>query len=110
MHADAAPERRRLACLCLLAAVAWTAATTLAPADEVAGRPTRGSSVPGTRLADLPCHEAPLCYVASHAESDPNHLVLYDLDLVDMTRGISRLKADRAEGCRPRLRQQSAGC
>ncbi|MGA8705898.1 MAG: LptA/OstA family protein [Steroidobacteraceae bacterium] len=98
-HADAAPERRRLACLCLLAAVAWTAATTLALADEVAGpADAAGSSVPGTRLADLPCHEAPLCYVASHAESDPNHLVLYDLDLVDMTRGISRLKADRAEG------------
>jgi hypothetical protein len=57
-----------------------------------------GAAGIGTRADDLPCHEVPLCYVASHAESDPNRLVLYDLDLVDSTRGISRIKADRAEG------------
>jgi len=66
----------------------------LAAASVHAGESASG----GTRPEDLPCHEAPLCYIASHAESDPNHLVLFDLDLVDMTRGISRLKADRAEG------------
>jgi lipopolysaccharide transport protein LptA len=45
----------------------------------------------------LPCHESPLCYTASSSELERNHLVLYDIDIVDTTRGVSRIKADRAE-------------
>lgn len=74
----------------LLAAASLLAALGPAHAGETGG--------PETRADALPCHEAPLCYIASHAESDPSRLVLYDLDLVDMSRGVSRLKADRAEG------------
>jgi lipopolysaccharide transport protein LptA len=87
---------RPLEQLCLL--LVFAGAATGVVADEPGRAAGAAGSSAGTRPEDLPCHEAPLCYVASHAESDPNHLVLYDLDLVDMTRGISRLKADRAEG------------
>jgi len=70
-----------------------------AAAALLAGPVGMGGELGGAeRTDDLPCHETPLCYVASHAEKDPERLVLYDLDLVDTTRGISRLKADRAEG------------
>lgn len=77
----------------------WLASVLLAlsasdPLRATPGDAERAATQPG----DLPCHEVPLCYVASHAESEPNRLVLYDLDLVDTTRGISRIKADRAEG------------
>jgi lipopolysaccharide transport protein LptA len=57
-----------------------------------------GEDRPAEQSGELPCHETPLCYVASHAEKDPDRLVLYDLDLVHTTRGVSRLRADRAEG------------
>ncbi|HEY3809725.1 MAG TPA: LptA/OstA family protein [Steroidobacteraceae bacterium] len=89
--------RRRYA---VLAGSCLLALCPVLPAEDLASAaPAQASAaMAGTRPQDLPCHEAPLCYVASHAESDPNHLVLYDLDLVDMTRGVSRLKADRAEG------------
>ena len=43
-----------------------------------------------------PCHE-PLCYTASRLEAERNRLVLYDIDIVDTTRGTSRILADRAE-------------
>jgi lipopolysaccharide transport protein LptA len=43
-----------------------------------------------------PCHD-PLCYTASRLEAQRSHLVLYDIDIVDTTRGTSRILADRAE-------------
>jgi lipopolysaccharide transport protein LptA len=43
-----------------------------------------------------PCNE-PLCYTASRLEAERNRIVLYDIDIVDTTRGLSRIKADRAE-------------
>jgi lipopolysaccharide transport protein LptA len=49
-----------------------------------------------------PCHE-PLCYTASSLERERNRLVLYDLDAIDTTRGISHIKADRAEANGPDL-------
>jgi lipopolysaccharide transport protein LptA len=48
--------------------------------------------------SDLPCNEPPMCYRASRLDAERNRVVLYDFDIVDMTRGISHLKADRAEG------------
>jgi lipopolysaccharide transport protein LptA len=43
-----------------------------------------------------PCNE-PLCYTASRLEAERNRIVLYDIDIVDTTRGVSRIKAGRAE-------------
>jgi lipopolysaccharide transport protein LptA len=42
------------------------------------------------------CNE-PLCYTASSLEAERNHLVLHDLNLVDSTHGLVRIRADRAE-------------
>ncbi len=53
--------------------------------------------------AALPCDEPPLCYTASRLEAQRNHIVLYDIDIVDRTRGISRITADRAEASGPNL-------
>jgi lipopolysaccharide export system protein LptA len=61
----------------------------LTPASSAAGEMTAG---------DLPCNEPPMCYRASHLDAERNRVVLYDFDIVDMTRGISHIKADRAEG------------
>jgi lipopolysaccharide transport protein LptA len=61
--------------------------------------------VPGAMAADSPagspadksaCNE-PLCYTASRLEAERNRIVLYDIDIVDTTRGVSHIKADRAE-------------
>lgn len=82
--------------VCSFISRARAIALVMLAAGRLAAAP--GSEGIGARSDELPCHEIPLCYVASHAESDPNRLVLYDLDLVDSTRGISRIKADRAEG------------
>ena len=56
------------------------------------------SSAGEAAASDLPCNEPPMCYRASHLDAERNRVVLYDFDIVDMTRGISHIKADRAEG------------
>ncbi len=61
----------------------------LAPASASAGEAV---------ASELPCNEPPMCYRASHLDAERNRVVLYDFDIVDMTRGISQIKADRAEG------------
>lgn len=56
-------------------------------------------SAPEARAAgDLPCNEPPMCYRASHLDAERNRVVLYDFDIVDMSRGVRHIKADRAEG------------
>ncbi len=45
---------------------------------------------------DGPCRE-PLCYTASRLEAERNRIILYDIDIVDTTRGLSRIQAQRAE-------------
>lgn len=75
-------------------------AALLAPALLSAAAPaadTAGAS-PAVGSGELPCNEPPMCYRASHLEAERNRVVLYDFDIVDMTRGISHIKADRAEG------------
>jgi lipopolysaccharide transport protein LptA len=47
--------------------------------------------------SDAPACNEPLCYTASRLEAERNRIVLYDIDIVDRTRGVSRIKADRAE-------------
>jgi len=51
----------------------------------------------------VPCDEPPLCYTASRLQAERNHIVLYDIDIVDRTRGLSRIRADRAEASGPDL-------
>src|SRR5271155_2454436 len=41
----------------------------------------------------LPCNEPPMCYTASRLQADRNHITLYDIDIVDWTRGVSRIRA-----------------
>jgi lipopolysaccharide transport protein LptA len=50
-----------------------------------------------TSAAALSCDEPPLCYTASRLQAERNHIVLYDIEIVDRSRGISRITADRAE-------------
>jgi lipopolysaccharide transport protein LptA len=45
----------------------------------------------------LPCNEPPMCYTASRLQADRNHITLYDIDIVDWTRGVSRIRAQRAD-------------
>jgi len=60
--------------------------------------PLRGGVVQADEATpDAPvCHE-PLCYTASRLDAQRNRLILYDIDIVDTTRGVSRILADRAE-------------
>jgi lipopolysaccharide transport protein LptA len=53
--------------------------------------------------ADAPSCAEPLCYTASHLDAERDRIILYDIDIVDTTRGISRIKADRAEATGPDL-------
>ena len=55
-----------------------------------------GARAGETQSDQPPCHE-PLCYTASHLEAERNRIILYDIDIVDTTRGVSHIKADRAE-------------
>jgi lipopolysaccharide transport protein LptA len=57
---------------------------------------TSGARAAEAQTDQPPCHE-PLCYTASHLEAERNSIILYDIDIVDTTRGVSRIKADRAE-------------
>jgi lipopolysaccharide transport protein LptA len=57
---------------------------------------TAGAWAAGQSPAPLPCNE-PLCYTASRLEAERSRIVLYDIDIVDTTRGVSHIKADRAE-------------
>ncbi len=69
-----------LACLALLAAPALAAAAQTADPKGTADS----------------CRE-PLCYTASRLQAERNRLLLYDIDIVDTTRGVSHIKADVAE-------------
>jgi lipopolysaccharide transport protein LptA len=77
----------RYGCGTLLAAL-WTVAALCRPPGAVAAE--SGANA-------LPCEEPPLCYTASRLEAERNHIVLYNIDIVDRTRGVSRITADRAE-------------
>ena len=53
--------------------------------------------------ADAPSCAEPLCYTASHLDAERDRIVLHDIDIVDTTRGVSRIKADHAEATGPDL-------
>jgi hypothetical protein len=58
--------------------------------------PSAGIGAANAQSDQPPCHE-PLCYTASRLELERSRIILYDIDIVDTTRGVSRIKADRAE-------------
>jgi lipopolysaccharide transport protein LptA len=70
-------------------------------AANAAGLPVALAEAPppsaaDTGLAQDACKE-PLCYTASRLEAERNRMVLYDINIVDTTRGITHIKADLAE-------------
>ncbi len=66
----------------------------------LAEAPLSGAAASGVELDA--CKE-PLCYTASRLEADRNRMVLYDINIVDTTRGITHIKADLAEATGPDL-------
>jgi len=66
----------------------------------LAETPLSGASVSG---AELDACKEPLCYTASRLEADRTRMVLYDINIVDTTRGITHIKADLAEATGPDL-------
>jgi lipopolysaccharide export system protein LptA len=70
-------------------------------AAHAAGLPAALAEAPlsGAAGADseLEACKEPLCYTASKLEAERNRMVLYDINIVDTTRGITHIKADMAE-------------
>ena len=89
-HAEA--RVRALAALWQLLALGAAHAAGLPVALAEAATP--GAAAAGTELEA--CKE-PLCYTASKLEAERNRMVLYDINIVDTTRGITHIKADMAE-------------
>ena len=89
-HAEA--RVRALAALWQLLALGAAHAAGLPVALAEAATP--GAAAAGTELEA--CKE-PLCYTASKLEAERNRMVLYDINIVDTTRGITHIKADLAE-------------
>jgi lipopolysaccharide transport protein LptA len=83
---------RGLAALCPLLALAAAHAAGLPTA--LAEAPLSGAAASGSEREA--CKE-PLCYTASRLEAERNRMVLYDINIVDTTRGITHIKADVAE-------------
>jgi lipopolysaccharide transport protein LptA len=75
-------------------------AATAAAAAGSAANDASGASAAAPALAPPPpappCDE-PLCYTATSLEAERNHIALTDIHIVDTTRGITQIKADRAE-------------
>ncbi len=69
-------------------------------ATHAAGLPAALAEAPSGAAAsgaELDACKEPLCYTASRLEADRNRMVLYDINIVDTTRGITHIKADLAE-------------
>jgi len=79
--------------LVLLGAASAASAATRAAAPDEAPVALPGSAADADREG---CNE-PLCYTASSLQAERNRMVLHDINIVDTTRGITRIKADLAE-------------
>jgi lipopolysaccharide transport protein LptA len=79
-----------LAALLQLSALATAGAATPAAAPDKA-------PVASAASADREDCNEPLCYTASSLEAERNRMVLHDINIVDTTRGITRIRADLAE-------------
>jgi lipopolysaccharide transport protein LptA len=79
-----------VAALLQLSVLATAGAATPAATPDQAGA---GAAASAEREG---CNE-PLCYTASRLEAERNRMVLHDINIVDTTRGITRIRADLAE-------------
>jgi len=77
-------------------AIVCSAATAMLWAIALLLRAASAGAADSTAEA-LPCDEPPMCYTASRLQADRNHITLYDIDIVDWTRGVSRIRAQRAD-------------
>jgi lipopolysaccharide transport protein LptA len=85
----------------LLQFLAAGAAAAAAPAAAINEAPAVGAA--GAAGADREGCFEPLCYTASRLEAERNRMVLHDINIIDTTRGITRIKADLAEANGPDL-------
>ena len=79
--------------LALLAALLQLSLPAAAGAAATPNEPP----VAGAAGADREGCNEPLCYTASSLEAERNRMVLHDINIVDTTRGITRIRADLAE-------------
>jgi lipopolysaccharide transport protein LptA len=66
-----------------------------APSQTADSAATSGAPGANTAAAE-PCNE-PLCYTASSLQAERTRMVMQNINIVDTTRGITRIKADLAE-------------
>jgi lipopolysaccharide export system protein LptA len=87
-------EARSRAVLARWALLVLGAASAAGLPVVLAQAPAPGAAAPA--MEREACKE-PLCYTASKLEAERNRMVLYDINIVDTTRGITHIKADLAE-------------
>lgn len=87
-------EARVRAVAALWQLLALGAANAAGVPVAVAEAPLSGAAATG---GELEACKQPLCYTASKLEAERNRMVLYDINIVDTTRGITHIKADLAE-------------
>ena len=100
-------EAAGCAALALLQLLAPGAASAAVPAAAITAiNETPAAGVAGVAGGSSPDREGcfePLCYTASRLEAERNRMVLHDINIIDTTRGITRIKADLAEANGPDL-------
>jgi lipopolysaccharide export system protein LptA len=94
-------EARAHALAALLQILALGTASAATPAAALDKAPVAGAA--GAASAGFEACNEPLCYTASRLEADRNRMVLHDINIVDTTRGITRIKADLADATGPDL-------
>jgi lipopolysaccharide export system protein LptA len=94
-------EAAACAALALSQLLAPGAASAAVPAAAINETPATG--VTGGSSPDREGCFEPLCYTASRLEAERNRMVLHDINIIDTTRGITRIKADLAEANGPDL-------
>jgi lipopolysaccharide export system protein LptA len=100
-------EAAGCAALALLQLLAPGAASAAVPAAAITAitaiNETPAAGVAGGSSPDREGCFEPLCYTASRLEAERNRMVLHDINIIDTTRGITRIKADLAEANGPDL-------
>ncbi|MFI4905152.1 MAG: LptA/OstA family protein [Steroidobacteraceae bacterium] len=92
-------EARAHAFAALLQILALGTASAAALAATLDEAPVAGAA--SAASADREACNEPLCYTASRLEAERNRMVLHDINIVDTTRGITRINADLAEANGP---------
>jgi len=90
-----------MVCCCIDPTLARASTLARAPVLRCLAALAAAAFAPGNGAAETKsnpeiCRE-PLCYTASRLQAERTRLLLYDIDIVYTTRGISHIKADVAE-------------